>query len=109
MAGKSVVDQLKSLDDQRQKILGQAKEEALRRVQAAIDELNNLGFSFGLESGRTSSSGSRKGTRRVSADRPCPICGFRTEPAHDARRHRGRPNKKPFTAEELSGMGMRKA
>ena len=108
MANKSVADQLKTLDEQRQKILGQAKEEALRRVQVAIDELNSLGFSYTLESGRRRSSGTRKGTRQVNPDRPCPICGFQTMPPHDARRHRGQKNKKPFTAEELTAMGMRK-
>ena len=108
---KSVADQLRALDEQRGKILGQAKEEALKRAQVAVDELNSLGFSYSLRSSnsrRGLRAGSRIGTRQVNPDRPCPICGFRTDPPHDARRHRGQPNKKVFTADELSGMGMRK-
>jgi hypothetical protein len=46
MANKSVADQVRTLNERREKLLEQAKEEALRRAQAAVDELNALGFSF---------------------------------------------------------------
>lgn len=106
---KSIADQLRALDDQRTKLLAGAKEEALGKVREAVDELNALGFSFVLQdTGR--SRASRKGTRQVDPNRPCPVCGFRTDPPHDARRHRGQGEKKrPFTAEELTALGMRKA
>lgn len=53
--------------------------------------------------------GERKGTRTTNPDRPCPICEFKTVPPHDARRHRGQKDKRPFTIEELHEMGMTKA
>lgn len=55
-----------------------------------------------------SSGGDRKGTRTTNPDRPCPICEFKTVPPHDARRHRGQSEKRPFTAEELETLGMKK-
>lgn len=55
------------------------------------------------------SGGERKGTRTANPDRACPICEFKTVPPHDARRHRGQTDKRPFTAEELDAMGMKKA
>lgn len=50
-----------------------------------------------------------KAARVANPDRPCPICEFKTTPPHDARRHRGQSEKRPFTAAELTGMGMTKA
>jgi ribosomal protein L13E len=52
---------------------------------------------------------SGKGTRSVKSA-PCPICKFKTVPPHDARKHRfaqGK-NKRPFTAAELSNLGLKK-
>ena len=109
----SVIDQIRKLDEQKAKLLQDAKKEALGRAEAAIADLNSLGFNYRLVEGSTSSrgspaEGSRKGTRQVNAERPCPICNFRTEPPHDARRHRGQHEKRPFTAEELKGLGLRR-
>src|SRR3954447_16573872 len=110
----SALDRLKALDEERNQLLQGAKSEAMDRANEAISELNALGFSYRLTQrdggGRQGSSGStgRKGTRQVNAERACPICGFRTEPPHDARRHRGQAEKRPFTDEELEANGMRR-
>ena len=74
---------------------------------------DRLGFNYRLVEGSTGSrssagEGSRKGTRQVNAERPCPICNFRTDPPHDARRHRGQDDKRPFTAEELRHLGLKR-
>lgn len=111
MAQRSVLSQLRTLDQQRRKLLGQAKTEALANAQAAVDDLNNLGFNYRLiESARKSAGGSRKtrkGTRSVK-DAPCPICNFKTTPPHDGRAHRNQTRKAPFTAEELVAKGLKK-
>lgn len=61
------------------------------------------------EPAKAAKASTTKATRTSNPDRPCPICGFKTVPPHDARRHRGQSEKKPFTAEELNTMGMKKA
>lgn len=106
---KSVAEQLRVLDEQRTKLLDGAKQEALTKAREAVDELNALGFSYVLSSSGRTGGGSRRGTRQVDPNKPCPICGFVTSPPHDGRAHRSQNGKKkPFTAEELSTMNMRK-
>jgi hypothetical protein len=107
----SALDRLKALDEERSQLMAEAKQQAMDRVNAAVKNLNSLGFNFRVsEGGRGRGSGSRTGTRQVNAERPCPICGFRTNPPHDARAHRSQGDKKKaFTAEELSAKGMQKA
>ena len=103
----TALDQIKRLDEQRHKLLDNAKAEGLARVQEALDELNKLGFSYALtENGR---GRGRRGVRQKS-DGPCPICNFKTNPPHDGRRHRAQGNRKvPFSNAELSSMGFSKA
>jgi len=107
----SVMEQIRKLDEQKAKLLNDAKKEALEKAEDAIADLNSLGFHYRLvegSTGRSSVEGSRKGTRQVNAERPCPICNFRTEPPHDARRHRGQDDKRPFTVEELRQLGLKR-
>lgn len=64
----SVVEKLKELDRQRQELLEEAKQDALSRARAAVEELNELGFAYRLveDSGQTDrpidtpSAGSRR-------------------------------------------------
>jgi hypothetical protein len=44
----SVLDTLKALDEQRAKVLNEAKSAALRKAQDAIGELSQLGFHYKL-------------------------------------------------------------
>ena len=99
-------EQLRKIDEQRTKLLDNAKAESLARVQVALDELNKLGFSYSLhENGR---GRGRRGVRQRN-DGPCPICNFKTNPPHDGRRHRAQGHKKvAFTNSELSAMGYSK-
>ena len=103
----TALDQIKRLDEQRNKLLDNAKSEGLARVQEALDELNKLGFSYSLsENGR---GRGRRGVRQKN-DGPCPICNFKTNPPHDGRRHRAQGHRKTaFTNAELSAMGYAKA
>ena len=111
----SVLQQLKELDKQRDQLLADAKKEALQKAQEAVAELNALGFSYRLElnGGSTSGGGSRsrKGTRKLDPNRPCPICNFRTKPPHDGRTHTAKRQpggKAPFTEKELAAHGFKK-
>ena len=108
----SVLQRLKQLDAERNKLLDEAKKEALQRAEQAVAELNELGFSYqllepGARRQATAEPGSKKGTRTVK-DAPCPICHFKTEPLHDGRSHRTQETKKPFSDEELATRGFRK-
>ena len=105
----SLIDQLKALDDQRTKLIEDAKHGALEKAHKAIAELNDLGFSYRLtESGRAAPAKSARpsksagGAKRQIKDAVCPICHFKTQPMHDGRSHRGQNPKRPFTAAELA-------
>jgi hypothetical protein len=100
----------------RDKLMASVEAEYKAKIEAIIDEANStLGKSWALVEGDRL-AGSRKpksaGTSNrgvMAADKECPICKFRTNPPHDARKHRTQgDNKKPFTAEELTAMGMTK-
>jgi hypothetical protein len=98
-----VLDQIKKLDDRRKKLLDEAKEEALKVVNEAINDLNALGFHYRLVD---KPSLRRAADGRKEPDDPCPICKFKTNPPHDGRRHRAQGNeKKPLNAQELSQFG----
>lgn len=102
----TALEQIRKLDEQRSKLLDNAKAESLLRVQEALEELNNLGFSYSL-----SENARGRGRRGVRAknDGPCPICNFKTNPPHDGRRHRAQGGRKvAFTNAELSAMGYSK-
>ena len=112
----SVLDKLKALDEERAKLLEDAKKEALEAAHKAIADLNELGFDYRLVEGSGTSTGRKlprersegESSRRQARDSPCPICEFRTEPHHDGRAHRSQEPKRPFTEEELSEKGLAK-
>lgn len=113
MAAQSIFDQLRKLDEQRHALIEGAKKEAMEKVEAALHDLNSLGYHYRLVEGTVrkaaSPSGvSRKGAGQLNPDRVCPICEFKTEPAHDARRHRGQKVKQPFTTAELEMLHLKR-
>lgn len=107
----SVLAQLAHLDEQRTALLEGAKKEALAKAQAAISELNALGYDYEIRERGTfhaPSGRSREGTRTLK-DGPCPICKFKTAPLHDGRRHKNQGDTKgPFTDAELRELGYTK-
>ena len=107
----NAVERIKVLDKERAKLLTTAKQEALDRATAAVNDLNVLGFSYQLIEKQTEEHRKNLNQKRQRISRePCPICKFGTNPPHDARRHRFSQGKKkrPFTSKELSEMGMRR-
>ena len=105
----TLVDQLKALDDQRAKLIEDAKQGALEKAHKAIAELNDLGFTYRLTEGSRAASAKAArasklgaGSKRQIKDAVCPICHFKTSPMHDGRSHRGQEPKRPFTAAELA-------
>jgi len=56
----SVLDQLKELDQKREELLATGKAVALKKAEAAISELNELGFKYKLTGGPTASTGKRR-------------------------------------------------
>jgi hypothetical protein len=82
MAEKDPISRIRELDAERTKLLNDAKKEALSRAQQAVSELNALGFSYSLVAKKAAG---RKAVGGIPSDNPCRICGFRTNPPHDAR------------------------
>jgi len=104
----TALEQIKKLDDQKNKLRDQAKMEGLTRAEEAIEEVNALGYNYSISERAPAGRGARGGVRQKK-DLPCPICKFKTNPAHDGRRHRSQGNKKmPFTNNELAGLGYSK-
>ncbi len=101
-----VLNKLKELDKEREKLLTQAKNAAMKKAEDAIAELNALGFNFQLTEKGAVTSGSRKGTRSVDPSKPCGYCGYQTNPPHDKRAHRSQEKKAAFTDAELAELGM---
>jgi hypothetical protein len=102
----TALEQIKKLDDQKNKLRDQAKMEGLARAHEAIEEVNALGFNYSI--GERAAGRGRVGVRQKK-DAPCPICKFKTNPPHDGRRHRSQGAKKTaFTNSELSALGYSK-
>jgi hypothetical protein len=112
----SVLDKLKALDDQRAKLLDDAKKDALEAAHKAITALNELGFNYRLVEGSSTITGRRsrkehsdtEAPKRQARDIACPICEFKTAPHHDGRAHRSQEPKRPFNVEELAERGLTK-
>ncbi len=103
MAKESAIDRIKKLDEQRSKILGEAKEEAIGQARTAIIELNSLGFNYELKEGSRKAS---KGARQAKGG-PCSICNFETAPPHNGRQHRSQGKRKHrFSSGELTELGL---
>ena len=108
---RSAVDKIRELERRRAKLISVAKSEAIRKVDNALKELNELGFNYRLvadgriASAKTARAGGRK---RGVNNAACKICKFRTVPPHDARTHRGQSKKAPFTNRELTERGLRR-
>lgn len=109
----TVLDQLKALDEQRVKLVHDAKEAAVKMANEAIQALHSLGFHYTLSEERpkpqkTKASAGKSEAKRAQKDAECPICHFKTSPLHDGRSHRSQDPKKPFTSAELSKKGLTK-
>lgn len=60
----SVLDEIRKLDEQKAKLLSQAKKEALAKAEAAVKELNELGYQYEIVERGKSSSTRRTGIRQ---------------------------------------------
>lgn len=110
----TILEQLKKLDEQRAKLIEEAKAAAMKKVQEGIDELTALGLEYKLTAiedvAPAKKRGSREGAGQIDPTKPCSVCNFLTSPNHDARKHRAQgENKKPFTAKDLEQFGLKKA
>jgi hypothetical protein len=108
---KSVIDEIRELKAQVQSRTEQAKAEALESAREAINFLRELGIDndtilkqLGFRARTKSPKEKPEGI--ISKEEPCVICGFRTDPTHDGRAHRGQAKKRPLTAEELEKKGL---
>jgi hypothetical protein len=109
----TVIDKLKELDAQRTALIEEAKRAALEKAEEAIHELTELGFPYFLGNNEAPQKRTRKVKTEIDkselhkpADRPCPICTFRTDRPHDRRSHRTQTRKRPFNDKELEQLGM---
>lgn len=59
----TALEQIKKLEEQKQKLLVEAKKEALEKAEAAVKELNELGFHYKLVSSDRTTTVRRSGVR----------------------------------------------
>jgi hypothetical protein len=109
---ENAIARIKELNQERAGLISSGKKEALDRAKVALDDLKALGFTYRLVEGTnaiTPAVRNRKRVRQVM-DTPCPVCKFKTNPLHDARKHRGQgKRKRAFTPAELKEFGLQKA
>jgi hypothetical protein len=96
----SVLEQLKKLQEEHDKIMDAAKNEILAKVELAIAELKELGLDYRFVEG--------KAVRTPNPEHVCPICLFRTTPPHDRRKHRNQKPQKPFSDWDLQQLKLTK-
>lgn len=119
----------KAIEAEMAKLKDSVRHEQYAKLFALLDDIKGIGehvwdignkavahlglpvLREGKKAGRTRAPKSEgtKRTRTSNPDKECPICNFKTVPAHDGRKHRSQSEKKPFTAEELHSMGMERA
>ena len=106
----TVIDQIRALEEQRSALITDAKDQALEVIHTQIDTLRELGFEYELsaKSGKRTKPATRTRKPTGHPQGECPICGFETDPPHDARHHRGQEPKRPFTDLELAERGFTK-
>lgn len=63
MADNSVLAKLRKLDEERNRLLEEAKSTALANAEKALEELNELGFNYRLVEGGTTASAPRASTQ----------------------------------------------
>lgn len=101
----TALDRIKALDKERAELFENAKSEAMTKANEAVANLNALGFDYHLAEGKKRKA---TGVRQIK-DAPCSVCGFKTNPIHDARKHRAQGKKKrAFTAQELKDLNLTK-
>lgn len=64
----NVFDQIMELEAQKQKLLEEAKQDALKRAEKAVKELNDLGFHYQLVEGSTGTKQPTTNRRRGISD-----------------------------------------
>lgn len=98
----SALEKVRALREEADKLMEEAKAEALEKAEKAIADLNSLGLTYRLSEGEElHAHGHAKRVTRKKLDKACPVCKFKTEPLHDGRLHRSQKVKKPFTDAEL--------
>ncbi len=105
----SVLEQIRQLEQQKASLIDGARDEAMAQVASGIEVLGELGFHYEVvPESQKKRAGTRSVSRKPRADKDCPICGFQTDPPHDARHHKGQEIKAPFTDQELEARGYKR-
>ncbi len=103
----TAIARIKQMQEEIARLSAVAQAEALSQAEAAVVTLNALGLPYRLVETSKTNSGTGRKRRRKQAD--CQVCGFATDPPHDARRHKAQDaDRRPFNDEELTQLGLRR-
>ena len=101
---QSAIAQVKRLQEEIARLSTQARNEALAQASQAIETLNALGLPYRLHDDAARTPAKKRRSKSVD----CRVCGFTTDPPHNARKHSSLGDeKRPFTDEELASLGLR--
>ena len=89
-----IVNEIEQLDKRRA--------ELIQQLQKAADSVNAQLSKWLPVSITEMPRKAKESYQRARKDAPCSVCGFKTEPPHDARSHGQQNPKGPFTASELA-------
>jgi hypothetical protein len=112
----ATIETWKEFERQRIEMREQLRQDAMSRAEQAIADLAEIGFHYYLGETEKSVRPAKRAKQRTStdksarhkpsADKPCPICEYRTDPPHDRRSHRMQKRKRAFTDKELEAARM---
>lgn len=105
---KTDLDKFLEEEDQRaakkQELIDQLLADRAEAVKTFDDQLAKLGY---RSSTTKEPRAAKAGTRQRDPNKPCGVCGFVTNPPHDARAHRSQgKTKKPFGSDDLATLSM---
>ena len=99
----TIVNEIEKLESRRGELLEQLRQ-ATQRASVVLDKYLPQGI-------KDMPKKAKLGYERTRTfNKPCQICGFKTEPYHDGRlkAHRDQEKKKPLTDAQLAELEMRK-
>lgn len=98
-----IADQYHQKLAEAEQMKGAAVKNLTEEIKAKIGELNAFGFAYKLVDAAAPKKEVAKPAQvqRKKPEGPCVVCGFATVPAHDARAHPRKGEKRPFTLEQL--------
>lgn len=102
----SALARVHELQQEIARLSAQARDEAIAQASQAVQILNALGLPYRLVDDTVRAPVRKRKQRSLD----CHICGFTTDPPHNARKHKAQgDDARAFTDDELVTLGLRRS